>query len=58
MGVEEEEVQTKGIDNLFHKIMQKTSLISRVRGTSRYRRLSVPQTGKIRKETLPQPYYD
>jgi hypothetical protein len=36
MGMEGEEVQTKGIDNLFNKIIEKTYPVLRNRGSPRY----------------------
>jgi hypothetical protein len=52
MGVEEE-TGMKGRDNLLTNINSKLSPFLRKGGTTRYRRISEYQTGRIRKEIHP-----
>jgi hypothetical protein len=50
MGIEEvEEIQTKGIDNVFDRIIGETSLTLRKRESSRYKKLTEHQTIRIKK---------
>jgi chromosome segregation ATPase len=56
MGVEEgAELQTKGTDNLFNRIKQRTSLTSRNRESLRCRKLTDHQTTRTKRETPPGP---
>jgi hypothetical protein len=50
MDIEREEIQPTGTEKMYNRIMAENSSILRKRGSSRYRRFSENQTGKIRKE--------
>jgi hypothetical protein len=54
MGVEEGEViQTKGIDNLFNRIITENSLTSRKRDSPRCRKMTECHTVRTKSETPP-----
>jgi hypothetical protein len=53
MGIEGEEIQTKGIDNLFNRIIAQTSLTSRKRELPWCRKLTEHQIVRTKKETPP-----
>jgi hypothetical protein len=54
MGTEGEEIEANGMENIFNKVIEKTSPFLINRDLLRYRRLSEYHTGNIRN---PQTYY-
>jgi hypothetical protein len=56
MGMEEE-MHTKGIDNIFNKITAEAPQILRKRSSSKYRRLLILLNRQDQKNTYPTLYY-